>query len=49
MSVRNALVTGRLNQASLRCSLLMWWSVNTVLTTIPIGTLAQAFFFLSFP
>ncbi|PIL31536.1 transporter [Ganoderma sinense ZZ0214-1] len=30
-------------------NLLMWWSVNTVLTTIPIGTLGQAFFFLSLP
>ncbi|KAJ6508498.1 permease for cytosine/purines, uracil, thiamine, allantoin-domain-containing protein [Mycena sanguinolenta] len=30
-------------------NLLMWWSVNTVLTTLPIGVLAQQFFFLSFP
>ncbi|KZP24133.1 hypothetical protein FIBSPDRAFT_822521 [Athelia psychrophila] len=30
-------------------NLLMWWSVNTVLTTIPIGVLAQEYYFLSFP
>ncbi|KAI0778628.1 cytosine-purine permease [Trametes elegans] len=30
-------------------NLLMWWSVNTVLTTIPIGTLGQAFFTLTLP
>ncbi|KAG8876572.1 hypothetical protein FRB98_007241 [Tulasnella sp. 332] len=29
-------------------NLLMWWSVNTVLTTIPIGVLAQEFFTLTF-
>lgn len=27
----------------------MWWSVNTVLTTIPIGFLAQEFFTLTLP
>ncbi|KAG2181940.1 hypothetical protein INT43_006865 [Umbelopsis isabellina] len=30
-------------------NLLMWFSVNTVLTTIPIGALGQAFFNLSLP
>ena len=30
-------------------SLLMWWSVNTVLTTIPIGVLAQEIFTLTLP
>ncbi|KAL5480473.1 hypothetical protein ACEPAI_1743 [Sanghuangporus weigelae] len=30
-------------------NLLMWWSVNTVLTTIPIGTLAQDVFTLTLP
>ncbi|EPQ50102.1 purine-cytosine permease [Gloeophyllum trabeum ATCC 11539] len=30
-------------------NLLMWWSVNTVLTTIPIGVLAQEFYTLTFP
>ncbi|KAJ7581387.1 cytosine-purine permease [Mycena floridula] len=30
-------------------NLLLWWSVNTVLTTIPIGVLGQEFFTLSFP
>lgn len=30
-------------------NLLMWWSVNTVLTTIPIGVLAQEIFTLSLP
>lgn len=30
-------------------SLLMWWSVNTVLTTIPIGTLAQEYYTLTLP
>ncbi|KAJ4472412.1 permease for cytosine/purines, uracil, thiamine, allantoin-domain-containing protein [Lentinula lateritia] len=29
-------------------NLFMWWSVNCVLTTVPIGALAQAFFTLSF-
>lgn len=29
-------------------NLLMWWSVNTVLTTIPVGVLAQSVFTLSF-
>ncbi|KAG0691788.1 permease for cytosine/purines, uracil, thiamine, allantoin-domain-containing protein [Suillus ampliporus] len=29
-------------------NLLMWWSVNAVLTTIPIGVLAQSVFTLSF-
>ncbi|KDQ63006.1 hypothetical protein JAAARDRAFT_119103 [Jaapia argillacea MUCL 33604] len=29
-------------------NLLMWWSVNTVLTTIPIGVLAQEFYTLTF-
>lgn len=29
-------------------NLLMWWSVNTVLTTIPVGVLAQSAFTLSF-
>ncbi|TFK56838.1 cytosine-purine permease [Heliocybe sulcata] len=29
-------------------NLLMWWSVNTVLTTIPIGVLGQEFYTLSF-
>ncbi|KAI0715106.1 cytosine-purine permease [Earliella scabrosa] len=30
-------------------NLFMWWSVNTGLTTIPIGTLGQAFFSLTLP
>ncbi|KAH9944003.1 cytosine-purine permease [Epithele typhae] len=30
-------------------NLFMWWSVNAVLTTIPIGTLGQTFFSLSLP
>ncbi|KAJ6621821.1 hypothetical protein B0H10DRAFT_947095 [Mycena sp. CBHHK59/15] len=30
-------------------NLLMWWSVNTVLTTIPIGVLAQEFYTLTLP
>jgi len=30
-------------------NLLMWWSVNTVLTTIPIGVLAQSIFTLTLP
>ncbi|RPD65014.1 cytosine-purine permease [Lentinus tigrinus ALCF2SS1-6] len=30
-------------------NLLMWWSVNTVLTTIPIGTLAQVYYTLTLP
>ncbi|KAF8171960.1 permease for cytosine/purines, uracil, thiamine, allantoin-domain-containing protein [Mycena galopus ATCC 62051] len=30
-------------------NLLMWWSVNTVLTTLPIGVLAQEFFTLTLP
>lgn len=30
-------------------NLLMWWSVNTVLTTLPIGVLAQQFFTLTLP
>ncbi|THH15143.1 hypothetical protein EW146_g5289 [Bondarzewia mesenterica] len=30
-------------------NLLMWWSVNTVLTTIPIGVLAQEFYTLTMP
>lgn len=30
-------------------NLLMWWSVNTVLTTIPIGVLAQEVFTLTLP
>ncbi|KAI6135916.1 permease for cytosine/purines, uracil, thiamine, allantoin-domain-containing protein [Pisolithus sp. B1] len=30
-------------------NLLMWWSVNTVLTTIPIGVLGQFVFTLTFP
>ncbi|KAI0685083.1 cytosine-purine permease [Cytidiella melzeri] len=30
-------------------NLLMWWSVNCVLTTIPIGVLGQSIFTLSFP
>ncbi|KAG2035701.1 cytosine-purine permease [Suillus americanus] len=29
-------------------NLLMWWSVNTVLTTIPVGVLAQSVYTLSF-
>ncbi|KAG1736972.1 permease for cytosine/purines, uracil, thiamine, allantoin-domain-containing protein [Suillus lakei] len=29
-------------------NLLMWWSVNAVLTTIPVGVLAQSIFTLSF-
>lgn len=29
-------------------NLLMWWSVNAVLTTIPVGVLAQSVFTLSF-
>ncbi|KAE9390865.1 hypothetical protein BT96DRAFT_1024350 [Gymnopus androsaceus JB14] len=29
-------------------NLFMWWSVNCVLTTVPIGALAQAFYTLSF-
>ncbi|KAG1813913.1 cytosine-purine permease [Suillus subaureus] len=29
-------------------NLLMWWSVNSVLTTIPVGVLAQSVFTLSF-
>ncbi|KAG1840269.1 permease for cytosine/purines, uracil, thiamine, allantoin-domain-containing protein [Suillus subalutaceus] len=29
-------------------NLLMWWSVNTVLTTIPVGVLAQSIYTLSF-
>lgn len=30
-------------------NLLMWWSVNTVLTTIPVGVLGQYVFTLTFP
>jgi len=30
-------------------NLLMWWSVNCVLTTIPIGVLAQEFYTLTLP
>ncbi|KAG6333319.1 hypothetical protein ID866_5767 [Astraeus odoratus] len=30
-------------------NLLMWWSVNTVLTTIPVGVLGQYIFTLTFP
>ncbi|KAJ7643966.1 purine-cytosine permease [Roridomyces roridus] len=30
-------------------NLLMWWSVNTVLTTLPIGVLAQEFYTLTLP
>jgi hypothetical protein len=30
-------------------NLLMWWSVNTVLTTLPIGVLGQEFFTLTLP
>ncbi|KAI0931476.1 hypothetical protein AcW1_001130 [Taiwanofungus camphoratus] len=30
-------------------NLLMWWSVNCVLTTIPIGVLAQEYYTLTFP
>ncbi|EIM79933.1 purine-cytosine permease [Stereum hirsutum FP-91666 SS1] len=30
-------------------NLLMWWSVNTVLTTIPIGVLAQEYYDLTLP
>ncbi|KAJ7069585.1 purine-cytosine permease [Mycena amicta] len=30
-------------------NVLMWWSVNTVLTTLPIGVLAQEFFTLTLP
>ncbi|KAJ6463995.1 permease for cytosine/purines, uracil, thiamine, allantoin-domain-containing protein [Mycena sanguinolenta] len=30
-------------------NLLMWWSVNTVLTTLPVGILSQEIFFLTFP
>ena len=30
-------------------SVLMWWSVNTVLTTIPNGTLAQVYYTMTLP
>ncbi|KAI0652315.1 cytosine-purine permease [Trametes meyenii] len=30
-------------------NLLMWWSVNTALTTIPVGTLAQEYYTLTLP
>ena len=43
-------ITYRLPRAhGLETSLFMWWSVNTGLTTIPIGTLGQAFFSLTLP